>query len=106
MMRTWEERVKFKYGTERPGSDNFEITVAGLPDDELNGVEDGFLTIHPFVPSPSSPFPNFRRRRCTLTVCGPTGARSKRFLTPSSAASSTWSSSRWPMSCARGNKLL
>ena len=106
MMRTWEEKVKFKYGTQRPGSDSFEITVAGLPDDELNGVEDGFLTIHSFVPSPSTPFPNLRRRRSRLTVCGPTGARSKGSLTPSSAASSTWSSSRWPMSCARESELL
>ena len=53
MMRTWKEKVKFKYGVRRPGGDNFEITVAGVPDDELNGVEDGFHTIPSFVPSPS-----------------------------------------------------
>ena len=53
MMRTWEEKVKFKYGVRRPGGDDFEITVAGVPDDELNGVEDGFHTIPSFVPSPS-----------------------------------------------------
>ena len=54
MTRTWEEKVKFKYGNRWSGSDSFEIAVAGLPDDDLNDVEDGFLTIHSFVPSPST----------------------------------------------------
>ena len=53
MMRTWEEKVKFKYGVRRAGDDDFDITVAGVPDDEHNGVEDGFHTIPSFVPSPS-----------------------------------------------------
>ena len=63
MMRTWEEKVKFKYGVRRAGDDDFEITVAGVPDDEANGVEDGFHTIPSFVPKPRpqppNPIPNF-----------------------------------------------
>ena len=57
MMRTWEGKVKFKYGV-RSGSDNFVITMPGVPDNELNDVEDGFHTIPSFVPSPSSQSPN------------------------------------------------
>ena len=53
MMRTWGEKVKYKYGVRRPGGDNFEIVVAGVLDEKLNGVEYGFHTIPLLLPSPS-----------------------------------------------------
>ena len=61
-MRTWEERVKFRYGVTRHGGGNFRITVAGVPDNEAAGVDCGFHTISSFVPSyrpgPQSPIPS------------------------------------------------
>jgi hypothetical protein len=44
MFRTWEEKVKYKFGNSN-SHEGFEITVAGVPDDESKNVEDGFHTI-------------------------------------------------------------
>ncbi|KAF8243917.1 hypothetical protein K440DRAFT_611241 [Wilcoxina mikolae CBS 423.85] len=44
MFRTWEEKVKYKFGNIN-NHEGFEITVAGVPDDESKNVEDGFHTI-------------------------------------------------------------
>jgi hypothetical protein len=44
MFRTWEEKVKYKFGNTN-NHEGFEITVAGVPDDESKNVEDGFHTI-------------------------------------------------------------
>jgi len=41
MMRTWEEKVKFKFGCD--GNDDLlEVTVPGVPDDPDLSIEDGF----------------------------------------------------------------
>ena len=49
MMRTWEERVKLKYGVSRHGGGKFRISMGGV---EAAGVDRGFHVILPFVPSP------------------------------------------------------
>lgn len=44
MMRTWEEKVKYKFGN---SSDyDYDISVMGIPDDDDTNVEDGFHTIY------------------------------------------------------------
>ncbi|KAF8249243.1 actin-like ATPase domain-containing protein [Wilcoxina mikolae CBS 423.85] len=43
MFRTWEEKVKFKFGSKTDL--DFEVTVPGIPDDEENNVEGGFYTM-------------------------------------------------------------
>jgi hypothetical protein len=43
MLRTWEEKVKFKFGSKTDL--DFEVTVPGIPDDEENNVEGGFYTM-------------------------------------------------------------
>ena len=53
MMRTWEEKVKFRYGAAGRLCGDFVIAVPGVPDDELNDVEDWFHYIPSFVPNPS-----------------------------------------------------
>ena len=47
MMRTWEERVKLKYGVSR--HNKFRVNMGGV---KAAGVERGFHIILPFVPSP------------------------------------------------------
>ena len=41
MMRTWEEKVKFKFGC-GDNDDLLEVTVPGVPDDPDLDIEDGF----------------------------------------------------------------
>ena len=50
MMSSWERKVKFKFGVRRPG-DSFEISMPGVADNELKGIDGGFYTIPSFVPS-------------------------------------------------------
>ena len=74
------EKVKFRYGAGGP-CDDFLISVPGVPDDELNDVEDCFHTIPSFVPNPSPQSLN------PIPICvGDTRVKSKRPLTPLSTA--------------------
>lgn len=47
-MRTWEEKVKFKFGNST-GRDCYEVSVHGVPDNDETNVEDGFHTMETFV---------------------------------------------------------
>lgn len=42
MMRTWEEKVKFRFGN---SSGTYEVSVPGVPNNEETAVEDGFHTM-------------------------------------------------------------
>jgi len=50
MMRTWEEKIKFKFGNNTNVDDfelveGFEVNVPGVPDDLKKNLEDGFHTM-------------------------------------------------------------
>jgi hypothetical protein len=54
MMRTWEEKIKFKFGNNTEVEDfefveGFEVNVNGVPDDHKKHVEDGFHTMEVYV---------------------------------------------------------
>ena len=44
MMRSWEEQVKFKFGSEASHTE-FEVAVPGVADSVQNQVEDGYHSI-------------------------------------------------------------
>ena len=45
MMRTWEERVKFKFGNSWGSESEYEVSVPGIHDNDKANVEDGYHTI-------------------------------------------------------------
>ena len=50
MMKSWEEKIKFKFGNNTNLYDfelveGFEVNVPGVPDDHRKNLEDGFHTM-------------------------------------------------------------
>ena len=56
MMRTWEEKVKFKFGN-AISEDALEVTVAGVADNPAHNVEDGFHSMEAYILFPSHALP-------------------------------------------------
>lgn len=54
MMRTWEEKVKLKFGND-VNEDMLEVTVPGVADNPALSVEDGFhfMTTYELPSTPS-----------------------------------------------------
>jgi hypothetical protein len=44
MMRTWEEKVKFRFGSCHEEQE-YEVSVFGIPDNDQANVHDGFHII-------------------------------------------------------------
>jgi hypothetical protein len=51
MMRTWEEKVKFRFGNVDfdDEEDGWEVSVGRVPDNTAKKVYDGFHTMNKFV---------------------------------------------------------
>jgi hypothetical protein len=58
MMRTWEEKIKFTFGSNTElEDDGYEVNVPGIPDNDETNVEDGFHTMQKYTPWFLSYFP-------------------------------------------------
>ena len=51
MMRTWEEKVKFKFGN-AISEDALEVTVPGVADNPALNIADGFHSMKAYIPFP------------------------------------------------------
>jgi hypothetical protein len=49
MMTSWEQNVKFKFGTMMSGIEGFEVDVLGLPDSEEKAIEECIHSIETYV---------------------------------------------------------
>ena len=56
MMRTWEEKVKFKFGN-AIGEDALEVTVPGVADNPALNITEGFHSMKAYIPFPSYALP-------------------------------------------------
>jgi hypothetical protein len=45
MMRTWEENIKPRFGNN--SYEDYEVEIAGVPDNPEKCIEDGFHTMEP-----------------------------------------------------------
>ena len=51
MLRTWEEKVKFKFGNVT-NLEGCEVNVPGIPDNPAKDIEDGFHTMAQYGGTP------------------------------------------------------
>ena len=54
MVRTWIEKVKFKFGNSSNSNEGGEVMVPGINDNTALNIEDGFHTMKAYVLNPRS----------------------------------------------------